>query len=386
MVGALRMLAGKKIIFLLGSMKLGGAERQALFLAQYLLEREDAVVEVWGIGAAGPVTRMCDDSGISWRNISLNFGAGPIRDFIEIARLSQLIYQAAPDILLPYTWFPNVLCGFAWRLTGARVCIWNQRDSGLFLDPTRAVHRLAVKLTPFFISNSTHAATFLIDNFKIDPQRLTIIPNGIRLAPPQNDRPSWRRRLGIEDNDFVGCMIANFSPIKDHATAVRAWRSVVNHLVTCRRRAVLVLAGRDDGMVDGLRALIHELHLERDVRILDAVDDVAGLLASCDVAVHCAEHEGCPNAVLEEMAAGLPVVASDNNGVRMILGDEGKSFIAPFQDSEGIAQRILHLALDSENRTTVGRNNIQRIQNNHNIETMCSNITQFIAHTLKSRN
>ena len=83
------MLAGKKIIFVLGSFKLGGAERQALFLAQYLIEHEKAKTEVWGIGEPGPVSLMCEDSGIPCKNIPLNFGDGFISDFIEVVRFSR---------------------------------------------------------------------------------------------------------------------------------------------------------------------------------------------------------------------------------------------------------------------------------------------------------
>ncbi|WP_191966179.1 glycosyltransferase [Oryzomonas japonica] len=377
------MLAGKKIIFLLGNMELGGAERQAMLLARHLQEREHARIEVWGIGEPGRVAQMCDDSGIPWENIPLNFGAGVVRDFIEVVRFSRRLREAAPDVLLPYTWFPNVLCGLVWRFSGPGICVWNQRDSGVFLDPTRVVHRLAVKLTPFFVSNSTHAATFLMDRFRVDRQRLAVIPNGVRLELPRNDRISWRDRLGAGEGDFVGCMVANFSQLKDHGTAVRAWRRVVGQLAACNRRALLVLAGRDDGTAHSISLLIRELGLGGDVRILDAVDDVPGLLAACDMGVHCSEHEGCPNAVLEEMAVGLPVVASDNSGVRMVLGEGGEVFLAPYRDSEGLAQRILEFAMDGHYRAKVGKNNKQRILDCYSVEAMCSHATRFIENAFK---
>lgn len=377
------MLLGKKIIFLLGNMNLGGAERQALFLAQYLQEREHARIEVWGIGETGLVAKMCDDTGILWKNIPFNFGGGIVRGFIGAVRFSRRIREAAPDVLLPYTWFPNVLCGVVWRSTGARCCIWNQRDSGVFLDPARFAHRLAARLTPFFISNSPHAAAFLTDRFGVDLRCLAVIPNGVRLEPPRDDRISWRRRLGVDENGFVGCMVANFSQLKDHATAVRAWRFVVNQLATCGRRAMLVLAGRDDGTASSINSLIRELDLDRDVCILDSVDDVTGLLASCDIGVHCSEHEGCPNAVLEEMAVGLPVAGSDNSGVRMALGEGCEAFLALYQDSEELAQRILKFAMDSKYRTIVGDNNKKRVLDFYSVETMCSETTKFIENALK---
>ena len=380
------MLADKKIIFVLGSFKLGGAERQALYLAQYLNEQEKANTEVWGIGEPGPVSLMCEDSGIPCKNIPINFGAGIVKDFIGAFQFSRRICESAPDILLPYTWFPNVLCGLVWRFSRLKICVWNQRDSGISLDPTRAVHRLAAKLTPFFISNSTHAATFLIDRFRVDQRHLAVIPNGVQLEPLRNTRIVWRERLCVEENDFVGCMVANFSKLKDHATAVRAWRLVVDQLAKCCRRAMLVLAGRDDGTVNSISELIRELDLGRNVCILGSVDDVAGLLASSDIGVHCSEHEGCPNAVLEEMAVGLPVVASDNSGVRMALGEGSEAFLARYQDSEGIAQRILEFAMDSNYRAIVGKNNRQRILEHYSVETMCRETTVFIENAIKDRN
>lgn len=366
------MLVGKNILFLLGNWELGGAERQALLLARHLQYQEGAMVEVWGFGKPGRASTICEEWGISWKSIHLQLSSSFVVNVFKLLPFAGEMRRAAPDVLLPYTWFPNVLCGLIWRFVGCQISIWNQRDSGISLDPARALHRLAVQLTPFFISNSFHAATFLADRFNVDQRCLTVIPNGVSLPPPGHDRASWRFRLGVNGSDFVGCMVANFSQLKDHATAVKAWRMVVNQFSTDSRRAMLVLAGRDDGTANSIRLLIHELNLDHDVCILDSVDDVTGLLASCDVAVHCSEHEGCPNAILEAMAVGCPVVASDNNGTRMVLGAEGKAFLAPFRDPEGIAKRILMFAKNSYYRAKIGEHNRQRILDNYSADTMCS--------------
>ena len=379
------ILVNKKIILLLGSFGLGGAERQALLLARHLQNQEGASVEVWGIGKPGRVANLCDSFQIPWKQIDLQLDTNLTTNALKLIPIMWKIRKAAPDVLLPYTWLPNVLCGLVWRFVGARICVWNQRDSGILLDPSRMVHRLAVKLTPFFISNSIQAARFLVDIFGVDRQHLTVIPNGVHLEPSRNDRISWRHRLGVEENDFIGCMVANFSQLKDHATAVRAWRLIVDQLATCCRRAILVLAGRDDGTVNSIRLLIRELDLDRNVCILDSVDDIPGLITSCDIGVHCSEHEGCPNAVLEEMAVGLPVVASYNSGVRMVLGEGGEAFLAQYQDSEGLAQRILVFAMDSDYRAMVGKKNKQRILDHYSVETMCSETTIFIENALKEK-
>lgn len=377
------MLDSRTIIILLGNWQLGGAERQALLLARHLQNKEGARVEVWGLGRPGRVSNLCELWGLPWKQINLQLGTGLAANALSLIPVIRKIRHAAPDVLLPYTWFPNVLCGLIWRFSGSRTCIWNQRDSGISLDPKRVIHRFAALLTPFFISNSTHASMFLKDRFGVDEKRLAVVPNGVRLEVPRDDRITWRHRLGVDENVFVGCMVANFSLTKDHATAVRAWRLVVDKLASHHRRGMLILAGRDDGTVSLIRPLIRELDLDRDVRILDSVDDVTGLLFSADLGVHCSEAEGCPNSVLEKMAAGLPVVATDNEGVRMVLGEGAETFIAPHQNAEGIAQRILQFALDSEYGTNVGRNNKQRISDCYSVETMCRETARFIDHALK---
>ena len=71
----------------------------------------------------------------------------------SIRRVAWLLRAAQPDVLMPYTWLLNVVCGFVWKWAGAGLCVWNQRDEGLFL-PYATWERWAVQRTPRFIANS----------------------------------------------------------------------------------------------------------------------------------------------------------------------------------------------------------------------------------------
>jgi glycosyltransferase involved in cell wall biosynthesis len=76
------------------------------------------------------------------------------------------------------------------------------------------------------------------------------------------------------------------------------------------------------------------------VRFLGRIEDVSGLLAAVDVAVLSSRSEGMPNAVLEPMAAGLPVVATDIEGVREAVGPTGVAVLAPPGDHRALANAL----------------------------------------------
>jgi glycosyltransferase involved in cell wall biosynthesis len=237
---------------------------------------------------------------------------------------------------------------------------------------------MAAKLTPFFVSNSIHAAEFLKNSFGVERIKISVVTNGILLDKPAHDRSWWRNRLGVRERDFIGCMVASIGFYKDHSTAVRAWHIVADELARHGRRAILAFAGRNYGNENQLKMLIENLHLSKHVLMLGELDDVAGLLAACDIGVHCTKHEGCPNAVLEEMAAGLAVVGSDVPGIREALGEDGASFLSADGDAEGIAKHIISLANDLVLCRNVGINNKQRINSNFTLDMMCRNYTKVI--------
>ncbi len=356
---------GRRIIFVLGNLELGGAERQALILARHLSQREK--VEVWGFNKSGPVADICEEYGIRWRVEPVN----PQR-LQSIQRVASVLRASGPDVLLPYTWLPNVFCGFVWKWAGARLCVWNQRDEGLFL-PQRTWERWAVQRTPRFISNSHAGARFLIERLKVNASKIHVVQNGIELSTPLLHRDSWRKRLEIDDASFVACMVANLHTNKDHETLLRAWRTVMTKL---ERKAVLVLAGRHDGAYESLVALTRELEIERGVRFAGPVSDVAGLLTAVDIGVFSSRSEGCPNGVLECMAAGLAVAATDIEGVREIVGFS--ELLAPMGDADALSNTILKLASDPALCATIGVENRKRVIENHDALLMCEQIVGII--------
>jgi glycosyltransferase involved in cell wall biosynthesis len=255
-----------------------------------------------------------------------------------------------------------------WQRTGARVCVWNQRDEGIF--EVEQQHR-AAQQTPLFISNSHAGARYLMEKLNVDRAKVRVIPNGIEVTQPQLDRRGWRKRLEIEETSFVACMVANLHANKDHETLLKAWRLVVDR----KPNATLVLAGRHYGAYESLVELTNDLGITGNVRFAGYVSDVAGLLSAVDLGVFSSRSEGCPNGVLECMAAELAVVGTDIEGIR----ETGIQFLAPPANAERFAQIVLDLADAPDLRATTGAANLSRIKERYNAQRMCEDTVALLA-------
>ena len=374
-------LAGKRVLIVLGCLDLGGAERQAIHAAS-CLRRQGAEAEVWAFRPAGRAAALCDRLGIPWRYVPEPWGWGPLRWPLMIVRFARILRRARPELLLPYTAFPNVMCGLAWRLTGARLCVWNQRDEGRGLGSPAVPW--AVRNTPLFLSNSNLGRDFLVSSLGVAPRRVRVVRNAVALDPPREDRAAWRARLGADESSLVACMVAHLQRYKDHATLLRAWHIVRQRLDARGRKAVLALAGRPDD-ADALRALIAELELTSAVALLGEVEDISGLLFSADLGVFSSRFEGCPNGVLESMAAGLAVVATDCPGIREAVGDPGLPWLVPPGDAEAMAAKVLELADRPAYRAELAIQNRQRIESEFTLERMNRRLANLLPVALKLR-
>lgn len=354
-----RSLADMRIIVLLPSLDLEDSGEQALQLTRHMRHTEWADVELWGLRGPGRIARLCEQHSVPWRVVPFSWAGGLLGRIVTLCRFAYTLRRAHPAILVSYTMLPNVLCGLVWRWTGAQLCIWNQQDEGIErLDLT--AEKWAVQRTPILVSNSRAGADFLVHSLGAAPKHIRVIHNGVGLARPQYSRLEWRDRLDLKENAFAACTVANLSQNKDHATLLRAWRLVVDRLAIHGQDADLLLAGRPDAAHDFLRALCSHLGLTTNVRFLGMVDDVPGLLQAADLAVFSSFSEGCPNGVLECMAAGLAVVGSDIPGIREALGEEASALLAAPGDASALADRIIALALDRDLRTRIGNLNQMR--------------------------
>lgn len=341
-----------KILFLLESFKLGGAERQALMLANSLQKKGYSII-ICAYGTQDVLTTLCDKKGIY--NIPISNNLLKIR-FYNIIKFIFFVRHFTPDIILSYCTIPNITCSFIWRFTNAKACFWGQRDAGLSIY-LQQKYPFAVNLSSLAIANSQAGANFLRSRgCTVD---IKIIHNGVTLESPKQPRHKLRDSFGIAPNAILACMVANLTKNKQHSLLLKAWRAALDAKIISPD-ARLILAGRDDGEGEKLKALASQLKIENLVFFVGAVDDISSLLYAADIGILSSPSEGLPNAILEYMYAGLPVVASDIPGIKEALGENSPNLLFRADSIEEFSTALGKACCDSQWRTEAALYNKHR--------------------------
>ena len=349
-------LAGKRIVLVLAWSVLGGAERSALKTAARL-DEVGADVSVLALTSEdGRARGLFSSRGIPWHTLPTDWHGGRAEKVRQLGSLTVRLRAMRPDVLLPYTSRPNVLCGLIWRATGASLSIWNQQDVARATKFGSRLTSFAVRRTPLFVANSEAARDFLVGELGAPAERVHVVL--ARVTPidiADGRRDAARALFGIDEGAPVVSMLAHLHAVKDHATLLRAWRIVLDERGT--DRPVLLLAGRPSGSEDALKALAFDLELGRSVRFLGDVEDVEAVLAASDVAVLTSLSESRPHALLESAAAGLPIAATDVPGISGPLGAHQAPYLVPPGDAERLALVLSQLLSDPALREALGREN-----------------------------
>ena len=306
---------------------------------------------------------------------------GKLRSLI---RLAWALRRARPDVILPYTMRPNVLCGVLRRLAGARFCVWNQRDAGLQRMGPSSRRGARSRGYPLFVANSLPARDFLVNELGLAADRVRLVSNGVELPPPLESRAGWRRRLGLGERDFAACMVANLHRFKDHATLLRAWRGVVDAEAGLGGRAVLLLAGKPFQPVAPLEALATDLRGGR-ARAFPRAGPRRGRpprrLRPRGAELSAAR--ACRTPCSRPWPPGRAVAGTDNPGIRDAVGPAGAPFLAPPGDAPALAERILRLARDPTLRARIGETHRRRVAAEFPPDRMCREMAALLEEGLK---
>ncbi|MEV6640578.1 glycosyltransferase [Amycolatopsis sp. NPDC051371] len=189
--------------------------------------------------------------------------------------------------------------------------------------------------------------------------RPAVIRNTVFASPPVLGRAEVRASLGVPEQTPVALCLARLEPQKRHDVLLDAWAAV-------ERDAVLWLAG--DG---SLRADLERRAeaLGRRVEFLGTRADVPDLLTAADVTVLTSDWEGLPLAVLESMAAGRPVVATDVGGIGEVLA-EGGGLVVPPADPAATAEALNTLLFDEDARKSAAADGLRTVERDYDAHTL----------------
>ncbi len=189
---------------------------------------------------------------------------------------------------------------------------------------------------------------------------IVVIRNGIdrmRFDPGKYDRVSSRRTLGLKPQDFVVGAVARLAPVKNLSHLLEAGKLLLDRIGS-QVKVQFVLAGPDGGDLAALRRQARELGIARCVRFLGARTDVPRVLNAFDVFALTSIQEGMPFALLEAMAMGLPIVASQSDSIAESVQDN--AFLVGPLDPYRTMLALRHLLFNDALRRGMGRRSLRQ--------------------------
>jgi glycosyltransferase involved in cell wall biosynthesis len=336
-----------KICYVLGSLQYGGAEGQVLELIKGLdrerfepfliLERGDDCQRSDGLGTRVGILHS-DSRSINSTPKRVYYGA---RSFL---RFYSYLSEFNPDVIHAFLPVPCILSSIA-RLLGKTQCVVASRRS--LVDCYRPHQRLgsladilATRAADLVLGNSEAVVREVIALDHVSPSRARLIYNGVdtdRFSPLRST--SLRDELGWDREHVVVGIVANFIPYKRHCDFVSA-AALINAAAPNTR---FLLVGADLGEMRSVQQSIQDAGLADYVKILGNVTTSELAFAAMDLYVCSSDTEGFSNVVLEAMATGLPVIATDVGGNREALGAANCGLLVPPRSPDLLAQAVLEL-------------------------------------------
>lgn len=303
--------------------------------------------------------------------------AGIVSNFflllLGLGRLWRLIRSLKPDAIETFTHDANVLAiPLAWLLgIPVRIATHHGKIEG-FSRWKEILHAWIVNhMADYIVAVSEQTRRKAIEE-GIRSGKVVMIPNGITPVPVENaERQSVRRASGFVEKDVFFLSVGRLVYQKAHEYLVAALPEVLENTPNVK----VGICG--DGVLrTNLELQISSLGLNDNVKLFGMQADVTKFLAAADVFVLPSRWEGLPIALLEAMSAGLPIIATQVEGVDQTVEHGVHGLIVPTESPDTLAKAILQLCRDPEMRRRMGEAARRRVLESYTTDRMCE---QYLA-------
>lgn len=338
----------KEIIFVIGSLQVGGAETQLSMLATELVRR-GWTAHLFSLEDSGPLRKTFETGGVHVHIGGYDSRAPRWKKALLLARaqlrLIWLSLKLRPQVVHAFLPLTNFMGALAGRIAGIRVIVTSRRALGTHQDRHKWwpwFDRIANHCSTVITANSLAVIEDTIRRDRVDPGKVRLIYNGLRLDGGDvfsEARKSVRESLGLSENEVALVFVANLIPYKGHRELIEGFAVVYRTHPEVR----LFLIGEDRGIGSELSVLAERLQVASAVKMLGRRNDVPSLLCGMDIGVMASHEEGCSNALLEKLAAGLPIVATRVGGNSEVLEGMPGCVLTDPKDANSLAVGISSL-------------------------------------------
>lgn len=361
-----------RICYLIPSLELGGTERQLCYLVKGLAE--DHQIDVVCTRRQGPLVDDMAALGAEIHTLDGWGGWDPRARF----RLRALFKRLQPDIVHTFLFGFDLPANQAARSAGVPVVISSRRQLATW-KKARHLHiqRRANTMVNCIVANSRAVAEFACRQEGANSVLFRVIYNGIEADDfvAVNSPAAARTAMGLPDDKRVVGMVANFSPVKDHALFLAMARCVAS-----RRDDVHFLLCGQGPLRDEIAAAIDAEGLTERFTVTNAKSNIADVYAALDVAVLCSKVEGFPNSLMEAMAAGKPVIGAAVGGIRELIHNKFTGLMVADRNPETFTKAIEELLSNPDEAAAMGQRAAAYVRAEFSVEKMVSAYRSLYQH------
>ncbi len=368
-----------KIAFLLPTLAVGGAEKHVIEVVARL-DRTHFLPTLYCISGGGELERDAIQKGI--RLTIYQAHPAPQRRIARLSAICRYLRQERPDIAHCYLYPAQIWGGIAARLTGVPILMTSRRVLGEFKQRKpylQWIENWVNRFTDVVIVNSYAVRDDALRRERIPDQKVRMVHNGVdtRKFVPQAElsaeqRFAKRRELGIpQDAPAIG-MVANLIPYKGYREFIMAAADVQRDYPEARFFCI----GQDRGIQAELAQLAQSLGI-RHCYFTGISLDILEWFALLDIYVSASYEEAFSNALLEAMASGVPVIATEVGGTPEVVRHHQTGVLIPPKDASALAHAISTLLSHPEMARRLATNARMNIEKHFSIECMVTNMEKI---------
>ena len=343
-------MAKKKVLHLVEDLKIGGLERVIASIALGL-DRTRYEVEIWCLVRGGEIAEELVDKGVCVKILGMNSYHNPF----QIMALSRLIKESKIDIIHTHGYFGSTFGRLAAILVKTPIIIAHVHTTYYgFRKRNIIVEKFLSFFTDKIVCVSQAVNKFVTEVEGISEKKTCLMYNGVGkscLFEGDTDSSVDRESLGFEKKDLVVITVASLTPHKGHRVLIDAIRSVLKKHKNLR----LLIVG-DGPLRNKLEAYAKELQLSSKIVFTGQRKDIVSLLKLAHFFVlSSTEREGLGIALIEAMAAGLPVIGTKLGGIPEVIEDDVNGFLVAPGNPYELAAALEKLIRDKGIREKMGR-------------------------------
>ena len=289
-------------------------------------------------------------------------------------QLCWVIYRRRVDLLHVNSYVPGNYARLAAALMQVPIVIDHWHGFTRFNAKRRLICRLLGRFTDLSLAVSRGVRDYLVSQGGLDPAKVRVVANGVDVAAIDSARPGplVRRELGLPESSPVIGLVGRL----DHWG--KGHKELFEAMAILKERhpvhALIVGGGR---RIDEIKALAASLGLAGEVHFLGTRRDVPDLLNAMDIFVLPSYSEGVSLALLEAMAAGLPVIATSVGGTPEVVMDGENGLLIPPRDAEALAGALERLLGAPDFTKKLGQNARKHVREHYSLDRLGREINEI---------